>query len=230
MSRLSFVITVASEPPGLLCQCLSVLRTSHWEARVVVIADGTRVNDHRVIADDFGARYLEGECLKTLSKGALWWKRFFLVALEDAGDPIFKLDPDAVIWRPFRQLPEADFFGSLRERGTSNEHIQGGCEGFSRAFAERVIASGIADDPRYCDAAHWSSARRLRWAASRRPADYLSTDRVIMKIARDLGTAYANYDEIGSNGSEAPKNPRLRYAVTHPHKWKGESTRPIADR
>jgi Glycosyl transferase family 2 len=194
----TFVVTVADEGTDQLAWCLNNIREWHPDASLIVISDGTAHPEYRAIVERYAGRYIEGERLKSLSKGAEWWERFFIEALNEDGNCILKVDPDTKICRTFCSAPYGEFFGTVRYAGTDNEHVQGGCMGFGRHFAEKVISSRIALCDCYKKAETWIlCAECERFIRSRGP-DYLSTDCLMMHMARSLGVKWHSWPEIGS--------------------------------
>ncbi len=217
--EIAFVITVAEEGPGELAWCLHHLRLSYPEAPVTVVSDGPCDPQLAGTARRFGARFQAGERLKVSDEGARWWHRFFMAGLQTGAQIIFKLDPDARVWRRFSSRPADDFFGTLENEGTTHELVQGGCQGFSRTFAQELVASGIALDDHFKQVRSWILDEAHEKAVSALPSGYLSTDAVIIVMAKMLGRRPSICPEIGSKWKPpAPPNEDGRFAVTHPHK------------
>ncbi len=182
-----FVLTVHAEPVAQVMWCLERLRQAMPAARVVMIGDGPGEPEYPVVAAAWGARHVAGENLKRERHGGRWLARLFTEALREDGAWIFKIDADAAVWRAFRERPAADYFGHLVVPGDAGEHVQGGCCGFSRAYAERVLASGILDEARWTARRHWTlGAAGAAWLAQQAP-DYLCTDGLQMQVARAMG-------------------------------------------
>ena len=211
---ISFTLTVAKEPPRQVTWCLQKLRALYPLVPVTVIQDGLENNGFEAISRNFSCRFVQGERLKTLAKGALWWERFFQESIKDNADIVFKIDADTYFHRRFKFLPDALFFGSVRN--TNPPHIQGGCQGFNTILAKRVLHCGILKEQSYCDPAKWTwDSIYADWCRS---TDYLSTDWTITKVMLELGIKPVNWTEVNSHYRDEPKNPDKQFAITHPHK------------
>ena len=206
-----WIVTVRDEPHLQLEWCLNNIYLHNPDAKIVVINDGAIRSDSKFNIH----RYIDGEWLKRSCRGAEWWDRFFCEALQHPEwNHVIKIDPDAKVHRPFREIPDADFFGNVSTKGTFDEHIQGHCQGFSRRFAERVVNSGIARHERYRDVENRIIGPGGRAWLSDKPEGFTSIDAMIWKIAAALGFPATDWPEV----MHEPTNPNADYAVTHPHK------------
>ncbi len=240
--KITFVITFAYESLEQLEWCISHLRKSYHEANVILISDGHR--DPMYLPEKYNTIFIAGQKLKIISCGALWWKRFFTEALKTNADIIFKIDPDTKIWRRLNYLPSSDFFGMLE--GTA--YIQGGCQGFNRKFAEKIIESKITEEENYKNQDFWGNPD---FKACNPDPNYFSTDWSMIHMAKRLNATLEKHPEIYSRwvpfdflrkapanwtmqqfaeDYQIPKesefwkifvdenNQDLKYAITHPHK------------
>jgi hypothetical protein len=198
------------EPMALVARAIASIHKHEPNFPVIVIADGGERCDLAELSTTENFEFIQGERLKILERGAEWWHRFFVTGLSRGTPNLLKFDPDSVMWRAFRGKPSGDHYGTPQ----SGHSIQGGCEGFSREFAERIVESKIALDPRMQNPNTWSAN-----GDSYRKRNYLSTDWTMEYIARTLGVKAARWNEIRSQWRSPPPNHDERYAVTHPHKW-----------
>lgn len=189
--KITFIVTFANEPIEQIDWCLSNLRKSYPKANVILISDGGRIDYG--LPQKYNTVFVAGEKLKIISRGALWWKRFLTEALKTDADVIFKIDPDTKIWRRLNYFPDSDFFGMLTNKGEIDEHIQGGCQGFSRSFAEKIIDSKITEDENYKDLNFWGSPA---FKAAHAAPDYFSTDWSMIHIAKRLNATREKHTEI----------------------------------
>jgi predicted GH43/DUF377 family glycosyl hydrolase len=218
LPRFVVVLTVAEEAVEQVEWCLTHLRAAHPESELLVITDGRASSDLGDLIRRFSGRYVPGDHLRSLQSGALWWERFFYEALKHPVDYILKVDPDTRFWRRLSSIPQADFFGTVRGEGSENEHVQAGCMGFSRCFAERVLKCGVARDPVYRSRQTWTLGKRSEAWIQAKGDSYLSLDCTVLHFAKMLGVTWQNWTEVQSCSRATPQNPELKYAVTHPHK------------
>lgn len=224
--------------------CLVSLRMHHPAAPVVIISDGDDCDGYRRLARAYGARYVAGESLKR-SRGADYCQRLFAEFLRGpdgsggATDYLLKVDPDTRFHRPFRFLPNAHFFGTVLEAGTPLEHVQGGCQGFSREACERAVRSPqLTDGTFYDDPRQWCHHPHVGElvAAYQEKSGLQNCDFLIYNLMKYHADAPpAAWSETLCLWRGDPRNPGNRYAVTHPHKlvgparppappWRGAST------
>jgi hypothetical protein len=157
--------------------------------------------------------------LKEARHGGAWWHRFFTRALATDAAYVFKVDPDTCVARKLTVFPHADVFGTLIDAGADSEHVQGGFQGFRRAFVKRVVDSQCALDPELTDRASWVFNAAHHRVVESFGDDYLSTDAVLMALVRKLGATIAAHPQVNSTWRSRAGNTREEgWAVTHPHK------------
>jgi hypothetical protein len=141
-----------------------------------------------------------------------------VIFLENPTRYLFKIDPDTVIHRRFKYLPvRSGLFGTLQlEHETPS--VQGGCLGFTRDAAERILRSGMLRDRRLREPAKFidDSPYFVRMAHRAQRCGLASFDWMIPWIAGELGISIYSFDEVNSGWRQAPPNPDQRYAVSHP--------------
>ena len=148
-----------------------------------------------------GGRIVQAHLDAFLETGADWW---------------FKIDPDSVLRRRFRQLPdEACFFGTP-QGGNPGPSLQGGCIGGTRSAVQllaesRVLLSSALRAPERT----WARGNPFLLDRARR--GLVSFDFVHAWACRELGIPLVDHAEIRSEWKQPPAHAE-RYALTHPHK------------
>ncbi len=208
------VVMTVVEPPEKVAWALRHLRAVYPNAPAVVISDGVDYGYAEVTAK-YGATYISGERLKVLDAGARWWQRAFEEGLALGTRHILKVDPDTRFNRPARHWPKEDCFGFHIGPGMVGEHIQGGVQGFQRSAVERIVKSGICLRDEFKKVAYWAFTAGEGECFER--DGYLSTDRLLMRILKELGMSRTHWHEIVSHWGPAPADAE-RYAISHWHK------------
>lgn len=141
--KIAWVITCFDEQ-SYMEQCIPSIRRND-DGPIIIINDGGSPVGLKDLANKNGARYVDGEHLKSPGIGWLWWRRFFEEGLKEDVDYIVKLDPDSYFHRPLQNpIGHLDFFGTIRDRAKRNPYsVQGGVQGFSRKHAEKIMHSGL---------------------------------------------------------------------------------------
>jgi hypothetical protein len=181
-----------------LSWCLPHLRGHYPSSRVMIIADG---DGHRY------ARRLLG-CL-----------------LSGPERYLFRLDPDALVWRRFTSLPRFScMFGTIETLSEAHldevrfpPNLQGGCIGLTRDVASEILGSRLLTK-RNCSVAPestWARCRDMQMTVNR---GAVSDDFLLTWAAGELGIPIVDSPEIRSRWRRTPSNDNRRYAVTHPHK------------
>lgn len=207
-----------------LAWCAPRLRRHFPRSRVVLIGDGDG-EQYGDLARQFGFRFVPGEHLMALPTCHRYVTRLLDALLEGPEDYLFRIDPDARVWRPFRHLPAfTSVFGTLETltEGSRDEvevpaNVQGGCLGMTRDAARAIRDSGVLNYQN-CTLDHartWARcADMLRCAA----AGSFCDDFVLSWAAYRLDIPVVESAEVRSRWRRTPRNDGLRYAVTHPHK------------
>jgi hypothetical protein len=192
------------------------------DAELVAITDGEKPTlKFLLYAERENVQIVEGVRLYHTDGGA-WVRRWLSAALSlTDSETIVKIDPDTEILRPF-EIPRADVFGSIwSHRGPKAWTLQGGFQGITRQAAERLLSSGILDDPTY---------KKPRYVANRLIPKYGPTfndARIFSRSVRRLGLVVHDHPEIfccvrfpdGFNPGP--------FAVIHPDTWRA-TCRPAA--
>lgn len=195
--------------------CLAHLRRHYPAARMLVVSDGDPDLRFTSFVARFGVELHFGERLYPLPYGGRMVERMLLWGAQT--DYLIKLDPDAVVHRRFRWLPDEPLavFGDC-------EPTQGGCMGFTRAAGERLLDSRLLRDP-VLTRPDESWAQRPDGSAIESLLEpvgqdgLVRTDWIIAWCCRRLGIPQIGFPEVYSRWREDVPD-GLDVAVTHPHK------------
>jgi hypothetical protein len=113
--------------------------------KIIIINDGGNEEGLLEIAKTYSAEYINSNQYKLPGKGCHWWDRFFKLGLESGCDYIVKIDPDTLFLKPLEYLiPDLDYFGTVFDHEDRSPHlVQGGIQGFSRKYIQRILNSGL---------------------------------------------------------------------------------------
>jgi hypothetical protein len=199
-------------------ECLADLRRHYPRSRVVLRSDGDPDPRLPILANRNDADFRGELRLFGIENGGAVIERMLVIFLEQPTRYLFKIDPDTVIHRRFKYLPvRGGVFGTLQlEREAPS--VQGGCMGFTRDAAERILQSGMLRDSRLRDPASFinDSPYFVRMAHRARRCGLASFDWIVPWVAGELGISIYSFDEVNSGWQQAPPNPDRRYAVSHP--------------
>jgi GR25 family glycosyltransferase involved in LPS biosynthesis len=209
------VVMAVVEPPEKVAWALRHLRAVYPTAPVAVISDGVDNEGYAPVCAQYGAVYVRGERLKVPAAGGRWWQRTLEAGLGMGTRYVLKVDPDTRFNRPVRSWPAADCFGNLLGEGKRGELIQGGIQGFQRSAVERIVTSGICLREEFRDVQSWAFTDKERAKFERE--NYLSTDRVLIRVLKDLGMSREHWHEVVSPWGPAPADAE-RFAISHWHK------------
>jgi len=139
-----FIIVIYDEPQKQIDACVRSVRNVYPDKQIILISDG---GPDIIIPD--GCRFIRGEHLKELRFGGAWVHRLCEVGLTLNTDKVIKIDPDTRVVRPFREMPDADYFGELMGNNKIGVNIiRGGCKGYSsrvlrQAFVEKWFLDSV---------------------------------------------------------------------------------------
>jgi hypothetical protein len=199
-------------------ECLRDLRKHYPASRVILRSDGDPDSRLPILAQQNNVDFHEESRLFGIENGGAVIERMLVLFLEKPTRYLFKIDPDTVIHRRFRYLPvPSGLFGTLQtEQETPS--IQGGCLGVTRDAAEQILQSELLRDSRLRAPAKFvaDSPYFFRMAHRANRCGLASFDWILPWTARELGISIYPFDEVNSGWQQAPPNPDLRYAVSHP--------------
>ena len=141
--KIAWIVTCFNELEYMQ-QCIPSIRRCD-NGPIIIINDGGDSTGLKELAGRNNCKYIDGDNLKLPNIGWLWWRRFFDEGLKEDVDYIIKLDPDAYFHRPLsKPIGNLNFFGTTADRETRNNFsVQGGIQGYSRRYAEKIISSGL---------------------------------------------------------------------------------------
>ena len=188
-------------------------------ARLVVRADGAG-GEWRAAFESLGAEFYDEPRLFPTANGARVVHRMLELFAAEPADYLFKIDADTGVWRPLAWLPAGEcHFGTLQgDRGRRS--IQGGCMGFTRATALRIMESRLLLDAGFALATGQllGQAKNPYLGALRarhRKVGLTSFDWSVAAVCRRLGIEIRGYAEVRCDHQE-PAAEDGRYAMTHP--------------
>ena len=215
---LTFVVTIVDEEPRQLACCLENIREWHPDASIVVISDGGTHPQYKAATEGYLGRYVEGNRLRDVADGALWWERICIEALCESGNCILTMDPNSRVCRPFCSAPCGDLFGAVRSGGgAGNGHVGAACMGFSRKFAEKIVRSGVARRECCVEAKTllvWDELENLIRSCV---SDYSRLDGTVIRMAASLSVRWQSWSELGAyRGGHAWLNDGQQFAIIYP--------------
>jgi hypothetical protein len=199
-------------------KCLSDLREHYPASRVVLRADGDADPRLPLLARTTNVDFRSETHLFGIENGGAVVERMLVLFLERPTRYLFKIDPDTVIHRRFKYLPQRNgVFGTLQCEDETPS-VQGGCMGFTRNAAEQILHSGMLRDTRLREPARFigDSPYFFRMAHRANRCGLTSFDWIVPWVASELGIPVYPFDEVNSGWQQAPPNPDQRYAVSHP--------------
>jgi len=199
-------------------ECLDDLRRHYSTSRVILRSDGDPDPRLPVLAERHRADFHGESRLFSIENGGAVIERMLVLFLEKPTRYLFKIDPDTMIHRRFKYLPlRSGLFGTLQtEQETPS--IQGGCLGLTQYVAEQILQSDLLRDSRLKEPAKFidDSPYFFRMADRANRCGLASFDWILAWIASQLGIPIYPFDEVNSGWKQAPPNPELRYAISHP--------------
>jgi hypothetical protein len=187
---------------------------------IICLSDGQPASRFVQNCDRKRVTYLAGNRLKRMATGAAWIERMMTAFLtQSKAQTLIKLDPDSQVHRSFTAIPTADWFGQINLNGFYRPRIRGGCVGFSRDLATKILAGSFLENPIY---------RQLpfgyqRYGTFRKPGETASdewissTDSILADICFRLGIEPTPWSEVCIHFREPLPADLSPYAVTHPH-------------
>jgi hypothetical protein len=199
-------------------ECLADLRKHYPVSRVILRSDGDADPRLPRLAESYRVDFRCELRLFNIENGGAVIERMLELFFEKPSRLLFKIDPDTVIHRRFKYLPvRSGLFGTV-QLPQESPAIQGGCMGFTRDAATRILRSEMLRDPRLSEPAKFVSDSRyfVRMAHRAERCGLASFDWILAWIATELGLDLYSFEEVNSGWRQGPPNPDLRYAVTHP--------------
>jgi hypothetical protein len=201
-----------------MAECLRDLRKHYSVSPVILRSDGDPDPRLPVLAKQYKVDFHCEERLFGIENGGAIIERMLELFIAKPTRYLFKIDPDTVIHRRFRYLPDrSGLFGTL-QCVPETPSIQGGCMGFTRDAAEQILRSEMLRDSRLREPEKFidDSPYFFRMAHRANRCGLASFDWIVPWIASELGIPIYRFDEVNSGWRHPPPNPDLRYAVSHP--------------
>ena len=200
------------------CECLRDLRHHYPRSRVILRTDGDSDPRFLSLTEAHRIELHQERRLFGVENGGRVIERMLELYSERPTPFLFKIDPDTVIHRRLRYLPARCGLFGTPQGGEQTPSIQGGCLGFSRRTAGRILASGMLRDRRLTQPQLFvdDSPYFGRMARRAKRSGLASFDWGLAWIAEELGIPLFGFDEVNSGWRQPPPNPGLRFAVTHP--------------
>lgn len=199
-------------------ECLDDLRKHYSASRVILRSDGDPDSRFPILAKQYNVDFRAESRLFGIENGGAVIERMFELFFETPTRYLLKIDPDTVIHRRFRYLPERDGLFGTPQGGEEHPSIQGGCMGITRAAAEQIMQSGMLRDDRLREPEKFisDSPYFVRMAHRANRCGLASFDWMLPWIASELKIPIYPFDEVNSGWKQPPPNPNQRYAVSHP--------------
>src|SRR5215831_4788808 len=196
-------------------ECLRDLRRHYPDSRVILRSDGDPDPRLSRMAQLNQIDFRREPRLFGIENGGAVIERMLVLLLEKPSQYLFKIDPDTAFHRRFKYLPvRSGVFGTLQCEPESPS-VQGGCMGFTRDAAERILKSGLLRDSRLSEPHRFvdDSPYFFRMADRAHRCGLASFDWIVPWAATELGIPLYRFDEVNSGWRQPPPNPNGRYAV-----------------
>jgi hypothetical protein len=217
---LCFVVHFYKDVP-LTLRLLKQLR-EHYQpfvADIIVIGDGVHNDALEKLSSTLVYRYLALERFKTIEHGGKWTQRYLEAFLVHSNAGIcIKLDPDSFVSRMFEFYPIQDVFGTINNQW-SLPFIRGGCIGFWRGTAKRIVKSELLLKPEFKSEIYaYQRYFNFRWEGEEKTDEWLSLqDRIVGVVCKRLNLSLTDWREVDIQFRDyIPRNLNNRYAVIHP--------------
>lgn len=217
--RFAFGLHVKHETNERVRTCLMHIREAYPDDPILVIYDGGTASVGRVdILLEFQALALFGRCLKKgLSNGTAIWTRFFEHMLRFNACYLVKLDPDTIIHRRLKWLPDpiiSTVCGTVMSPDSSARHIQGGFQLFTRYSAMELLDE--SRNEQYRNPESWNMGQANVFTKR----DLVSTDYTLAAMMNNFEMQPTHLEELDCRSLPPLGNSPFREdaAVTHPHK------------
>jgi hypothetical protein len=209
-ARMSKTIAVAvnvyNEPKAQIEACLGRIFAHLSEASVAVFCNGVLRDDIYALIDRYQYTLIGGENLATNSTWNLWWRRMLKVLYDTGAATCFKFDPDTMVDMTPRNIPIADYFGTVwSSKRYGTPFIQGGVTGLSRRAVEVLLSSGVLDTPN-------SASVPL----SQHDWDCFADDQHLAMALSTFEIFPSQWDECKSAWRTPVLNEPAKYAIVHP--------------
>lgn len=181
----------------------------------MIIADGVSLDEN------LKKNTIWFECSRAKGEGqkGLWTHRYleYFLKYTDASI-VLRVDPDTCVWRNFA-LPVGDYdiFGTIEPRKYRYPYVLGGCIGFTRECAQKIVDSKLLLDSKF---KHFNYQRykHHRWEHEVESDEQIAfQDWIVADVAFELNLKLQEWKEICILGNYK-RVPKIEtFAITHPH-------------
>ena len=219
-SQLGFVFHVHKNDRRIALRLAKEIREFHPESSAICIGDGFNEPEFIEQLKTLDIRFASSrEPLKTALSGWRWVQRFLINGLRLETDYFLRIDSDSRLHRRIEFVPDADMFGGLTQETIAPwPFIPGGCIGFKKEAAQKILQSKVLEDPFYSNPTYFAYPRysnelRHRGERASRKAYYLD-DIALGHIASVLGLTMAKWSEANIRFRGRPLF--ANKAISHP--------------
>ncbi len=199
----------------LLKRLLSQIQDHCPNAVVLVISDGIKLEDW------CKKDTLWFECSRAKAEGqkGLWTQRYLEMFLQHtSAETLLRVDPDTCIWKHFA-LPdgEYDLFGTISPTRYKYPYVRGGCIGFTRDSAEKIVESNLLLDDRYKNY-NYQRYKHWRWEHEvESDEQFAFQDWIVGDICHKLNLTLKDWEDVCILGNQNIIPEIGNYSITHPH-------------
>ena len=209
----AFVVNVYNDQ-HLAKRLLEQIKT-HCSCDIIVIGDGVKLEDYC----KQGTIWIENERTKAQGQKGLWTQRYLKLFLElTFATHLLRVDPDTCVWRPF-MLPGMGITTYLEPSPKRYKYpfVNGGCIGFTRDAAEKIVSSNLLLDDKY-EEFNYLRYKFHKWEHEETSDEKLAfQDWIVGDICHRLNLKLKKWDEIQIFGGNQHIPSPGRFAITHPH-------------
>ncbi len=184
---------------------------------VIIIGDGVKLEPFC----KEGTIWFECDRAKSENQKGLWTQRYLELYLKNTTEShLIRVDPDTCIWQPF-SLPsgEYDIFGTISPKRYKHPYVRGGCIGFTRSAAEKIVDSKMLLDDCY-KGYNYQRYKHYRWKHEVESEEkFAFQDWIVGDIAYRLNLILHDWKEVCILGNLNIIPERAGFAITHPNPY-----------
>ncbi len=188
---------------------------NHHICDIIVIGDGVKLEDYC----KQNTIWFECNRAKAERQKGLWTQRYLELFLKHTNAKhLLRVDPDTCVWRSCI-LPEGeyDLFGHIEPLRYKYPYIRGGCIGFTRSAAEKIISSQYLLDKNY-EHFNYQRYKHHRWDHEEESDEKIAfQDWIIGDVVHRLNLKQKNWEDICILGNQKIIPKKKSYSITHPH-------------
>lgn len=204
-----FVLNVCSADWHLAINRLGMLRKVYPEAFILSIADGKVPSFYQEVCQLLSVDFVQAEAVKPFNTGGLWTHRYLKYGLQYETDLMIRVDPDTAVFARFDHIPDSDIFANLIEM-LDIKAIMGGCLGFKRRAAQKIVNSEILLAKRY-------RTPEFTYVHSGSKRQVMGQDKILQDVVKRLCINLGQWDEVEIQPSGMSFYPNVpHYKALHP--------------